>query len=72
MSDNTQRDCARAILAVCKAGPDFGRDFHALPFGTVSALAEAAKFCGYRKPRNASGSTARYFHARLVRLAKES
>jgi hypothetical protein len=72
MGDNVQRDCARAILATCKAGADYGRDFHALPYGTQSDLAEAAKFCGYRKPRGANGSTARYFHARLVRLAKES
>lgn len=72
MTDTTAA-VARSILAVCKAGPDYGRDFHALSYGAQSALAEAAKFCGYRKPRNANGSTARYFHARLVRAAsKES
>ncbi len=72
MRDNTQRNIARAILSECSAGIDHGADFHALPYGSVSKLAEAAKFCGYRAPRNANGSTARYFHARLVRIAKES
>lgn len=71
MTDNTKRDVARAILAACKAGPDYGRDFHALSYGAQAALAEAAKFCGYRKPKNANGSTARMFHARLIRAANQ-
>lgn len=70
MCDNVQRDCARAILVVCGANVP---EFHALPSSTLDALAEAARFCGYRKPRNAPGSTARAFHSRLVRLSnKES
>jgi len=35
----------------------FGRDFH------------SAKECGYRKPKNANGSTARYFAAYVVKKA---
>jgi len=44
-------------------------NFHALPNATVVALLEYAKEFGYRKPKNANGSTGRYFHAYLTRLA---
>jgi len=45
------------------------RDFHALSFGEQSELADLAKQCRYRKPRNANGSTARYFAAYVVKKA---
>jgi len=45
------------------------RDFHTLSFGEQSELAELAKQCGYRKPRNANGSRARYFAAYVVKKA---
>lgn len=70
MCDEIETAIARAILVICKANVP---EFHALSSGTLDDLAAAAKFCGYRKPRNANGSTARAFHARLVRLSnKES
>lgn len=47
-----------------------GQDFYLLPAGVALELAETAKARGYRKPRNANGSTARYFHALLQRRAQ--
>lgn len=60
-------DTAREILHTCRAHRD--TDFHALPSSIVECLVEQARQHGYRKPRNANGSTGRYFHAYLVRLA---
>ena len=56
---------ARAILHVCQAHGDF----HALPSDRVSQLLVYADLHKYRRPRNANGSRARYFHAYLSRLA---
>lgn len=55
-------------------GIPLNRDFHSLNTDTVESIIAAADSVNYRKPRNANGSRARYFHARLVRLAsrKES
>lgn len=70
MAESVVPAIARAILTACGANVP---EFHVLPSSTLDALAEAARFCGYRKPRNANGSTARAFHSRLVRAAnKES
>lgn len=66
------------MLAVAKAdardlaaryGIDLERDFHALPSEQVERIIAAADSVRYRAPRNANGSRARYFHARLVRTA---
>jgi len=43
--------------------------FHTLSFGEQGELADLAKQCRYRKPRNANGSTARYFAAYVVKKA---
>lgn len=56
---------ARVILAGF-GGPS--RDFHTLNSSDVEQLAANAKLHGYHKPRNASGSLARYWHAYLVRI----
>lgn len=45
------------------------RDFHALDSDTVENIVAAADEYRYRKPRNANGSRARYFHALLCRRA---
>ncbi len=42
-----------------KIGVDFNKDFHSQSFG--SELAAIAKLQGYRKPKNANGSTGRYY-----------
>lgn len=49
---------------------DLTADFHALDSDTVLQLADVAKAVGYRRPRNANGSTARYFFAYLARQPK--
>lgn len=51
-------------------GIDFNADFFTLPSSQQLALADAAKRAGYRKPRTANGSTARYFFAYLTRTPK--
>lgn len=56
---------AREILERYKI--PLGADFHALPPSSVVLLWEYAKLRGYRKSRNAPGSTARMFHAYLQR-----
>lgn len=64
------KDAARAHLSAC--GVDFSADFHALPSDQVQALTDYAKAHGYRKPKNANGSTGRYFFAMLTRNRYES
>lgn len=48
-----------------------GVDFHTLPSATVERILSAADERRYRKPRDANGSRARYFHAYLCRAAAE-
>lgn len=57
---------ARAILNRTHTA---GVDFHILPADRVDALLAEADTLSYRKPRNANGSRARYFHAYLTRTA---
>ena len=45
------------------------RDFHALDSDVVCRILEAAVYWGYRKPKNANGSRARYFYAYLSRVS---
>lgn len=56
---------ARTILRNCHADCDF----HALGTEAVDRLLAHADAMKYRKPENANGSRARYFHAYLVRVA---
>jgi len=46
-----------------------GQDFHTLRSEQVEKLLDEADRVGYRRPVNANGSRARYFHAHLQRLA---
>lgn len=67
-SDETRRlTSASELLQSC--GIQIGANFHALKSEQVDALLELAKFYRYRKPKNATGSRARCYHARLQRLA---
>jgi hypothetical protein len=50
-------------------GMSFQDDFHALGSSAVQALADTAKRAGYRKSKNAPGSTARMFYQYLSRVA---
>ena len=45
-------------------------DFHALRSSRVDEIIYAANAHGYRAPKNANGSRARYFHAYLMRAAR--
>lgn len=49
---------------------DLKADFFTLSSSTVLELVDVAKAVGYRRPRNANGSTARYFFAYLAREPK--
>jgi len=60
-----------ASLALNSAGIDLASDFFTLSFCQVSALVDLAKIQGYRKPKNANGSTARYYFAALQRAARK-
>ena len=62
----TKKEAALALLP----GLDLAADFHMLGSDTVARLVEVAKAVGYRRPRNANGSTARYFFAYLTRQPK--
>lgn len=50
------------------AGVDFSRDFHALPSRQVQLLVDTARAAGYRKRKDAPGSTARMYFQYLSRL----
>jgi len=59
--------CAAKTLLKAR-GIDVGaRDFFTLSSSDVSALVEVAKAAGYRKSKNAPGSTARMFYQYLGR-----
>src|SRR5680860_961200 len=57
---------AKAMLMA--DGMDFQEDFHALGSSAVQALADVAKLAGYRKSKNAPGSTVRMFYQYLSRV----
>ena len=57
---------AKALLIA--DGMDFQQDFHVLGSSAVQALADVAKLTGYRKSKNAPGSTARMFYQYLSRV----
>jgi hypothetical protein len=56
---------ASRIFASCRISPF--EDFHALPSSKIDMLLEHADRVKYRKPKDANGSRARYFHAYLYR-----
>ena len=60
---------ARNILKNCAV--PIAADFYAISSVKVDALLVWADKWQYRKPRNANGSRARYFHAYLQRLASQ-
>lgn len=51
-------------------GFELDKDFHALSVDQVQRVLDAADAHGYRAPKNANGSRARYFHAYLRRVAR--
>jgi hypothetical protein len=59
------RDYSEAYAKAIRLGVDFKKDFHAQAIG--GQMHELAKIYGYRKPKNANGSTGRYFFYLLQR-----
>ena len=53
------------ILADCAISPD--TDYRSLSIAQIEALTARAERYGYRKPKNLDGSTAKRFHAFLIR-----
>ena len=49
-------------------GIDFGKDFHELSSSEVQRVLEVARLAGYRKRKDAPGSTARMYFKFLTRL----
>jgi hypothetical protein len=58
---------ARNIMAAI--GCELNADFHRLDSNQVSRVLMEARQYGYRKPKNANGSRARYFFAFVQRTA---
>ncbi len=52
-----------------KVGVNFNKDYHAQSKG--NELHDLARLAGYRKPKNANGSTGRYFFYHLDKLRKK-
>jgi len=63
-------DQARAICNVFCI--PFNRDFHTLNSQHVQNILDAATANKYRKPRNANGSTARYYYSYLMHACNRS
>lgn len=62
--------CEAKRLAI-KAGWDFKKDFHAQDNASKNeSLLAIAKLVKYKKPKTASGSTARYFFHHLEKVKK--
>ena len=60
---------AAALSAAQNYGIDFKGDYHAVVSSDhAQFLADLARGCGYRKPKNANGSTARYFFNHLKKM----
>lgn len=60
----------RSIEALRNQGIDVTRhSFFELTFSQAGIVLAEADVCKYRKPRNASGSRARYFYDHLARIA---
>ena len=59
----------QAIENLAKQGIKLTEDFHTLNSMQIESLLSEAKLHGYRKPKNANGSTARYFFEACKRKA---
>ena len=59
-----------AISLAEKAGLSLRKDYFVLSPSEVDKVLGIAKVYGYRKPKNASGSTARYFWAFMQRNSR--
>lgn len=62
----TKKEAKQVAL---KMGIDFASDYHVLSSSQANELADLATKVGYRKPKNANGSTSRYFFNHLKKVA---
>lgn len=60
-------DLDSAFNAFNTPGISITADFHTLSTAQVEVIVELAKLAGYRKPKLANGSTARYYFEALQR-----
>lgn len=67
MTDSAKDSMDRSIGALGERGIDIRSDFHVLTPFQVERVLEEADHVRYRRPKNANGSRARYFFARLQR-----
>lgn len=67
MSEVEKKAQAKAELLEIGAEPN--QDFHSLKSDQVQKVLDLAKKAKYSQPQNANGSKARYYYARLQRLA---
>ncbi len=63
-------DLDTAMNAFNSAGISLKEDFHSLRSEQVEVVLELAKRAGYRAPKNANGSRARYYFEALARQYK--
>ena len=61
----------KATLGTAVPTLDLSKDFFTLSHAEVQIVIDMAKAAKYRKPKNANGSTARYYYARLQRKARK-
>jgi hypothetical protein len=69
---NEINDSVKAHEILKSLGIKRGENVHKLPLSQLGALADAARKHGYKKPKNANGSTGRYFHDHLQKVAAKS
>jgi len=62
-----KRDYTQAYNQAVNGGILFNKDYFPQGYSGQILLADLAKDYGYRKPKNANGSTSRYFFALLHR-----
>jgi len=61
------KDYTQAFNAAQANGVQFSKDYFQMGYANQVIIADLAKKWGYRKPKNANGSTSRYFYALLKR-----
>jgi hypothetical protein len=65
-------DLDTALNAFNTSGIKIDADFHTLTSTQVEIIVDLAKRAGYRKPKNANGSTGRSYFEALVRAKRRA
>ena len=69
MTKKTKLTNCEALTLLKSRGVDMKADFFALRSDAVREILAVADLAKYKLPKNANGSRARYFHARLERAS---